>query len=261
MENHGFPVIHLSRYGRGITGVDTECGAGCPGGSGPGSSGGDAMRRNLKIILVLAQIALAGFIPHPVLAQVVPAQPAPAAPVPVPSPAPASIADTPLLGATVMPGTNMPPEVFLLEQVELELKEKYKKEIYVPPPIQSLVFTQDQQALLREARNGFNTKTPVDEVEPPSSDPSRPDDLQAHIQTVRALSLGGIVFSSPDDWTIWLNKKMVTPSKLPAEAVDLRVYKDFIELRWFDAKSNKIFPIRLRPNQTFNLDAQTFIPG
>ncbi len=157
---------------------------------------------------------------------------------------------------------SLPPEVLILKKIEEELKEKYKTEIYVPPAIPSLLFTPSQQSLLREARNGFNTRIPTEvEIASQGGASGAAENIQSPAMAVRTLSLGGIVFISPDEWTIWLNKRRITPAKLPTEAVDLRVYKEFIELRWFDAQTNQIFPIRLRPNQTFNIDARTFIPG
>lgn len=77
----------------------------------------------------------------------------------------------------------------------------------------------------------------------------------------RDISLGGIVYVRSDDWTIWLNGKRITPNALPEEVIDLRVYKDYIELKWFDAWSNQIFPIRLRSHQRFNIDSRIFLPG
>ncbi len=160
---------------------------------------------------------------------------------------------------------TLAPEVLVLKHIEQELKEKYKKEIYTPPAVQSLFFNPTEQALLREARSGFNTNVMddgssiVEEDEKLALQKDAPANETSF--TERALSLGGIVFSTPDDWTIWLNRRRITSANLPKEAIDLRVYKDFIELKWFDGKNNKIFPIRLRPNQTFNLDAQTFVPG
>ena len=162
------------------------------------------------------------------------------------------------------PPVVMAPEQLILKHVEEELKEKYRKELYIPPSIQSLIFTPAQQSILREARNGFNMNVPSAQgQEVVSIDPNnlQTDSLAPPGPSVRTLSLGGIIFLTPDDWTIWLNKKRITASNLPKEAIDLRVYKDFIELRWFDAQTNQIFPIRLRANQTFSLDAKTFIPG
>lgn len=172
----------------------------------------------------------------------------------IPLEQPASVAEA--------PAEALIPEVLILKHIEEELKEKYKKELYIPPSIQSLIYLPAQQSLLREARGGFNTQLPAGPRTTgnlPLTDTKMP--LESGAPSVRSLSLGGIVFLNPDDWTIWLNKKRITAAKLPREAVDLRVYKDFIELRWFDTQTNQIFPIRLRPNQTFSLDAKTFVPG
>ena len=156
---------------------------------------------------------------------------------------------------TVTSANALPPEVLILNKIEEDLREKYKNEIYIPPSIPSLLFTSEQQSLLREARNGFNTRIPL-----PEESKDQKTEPRLDVEN-RKLSLSGIVFINPDEWTIWLNKKRITNANLPTEAVDLRVYKDFIELKWFDAKSNQIFPIRLRPNQTFSLDARSFVPG
>lgn len=203
------------------------------------------------LILAVTSLVFIGLYTNSVFAQNDPTQTGITSDSPAP---PETAANTPI---GVVENAALTPEALILRQIEEELKEKYKKEIYIPPSIQSLVFTPDQQALLREARGGFNTKAPS-EVESPGA---TIEGLQSGVSAVRSISLGGIVFFTPDNWTIWLNKKMVTTAKLPGEAIDLRVYKDYIELRWFDAQTNKIFPIRLRPNQTFNLDAQAFIPG
>lgn len=172
-------------------------------------------------------------------------------------------------GGTSINDDIVPPEVVILKKIEEELVLKYKNEIYNPPSIQSLIFTPGQQALLREARNGFNAKAPSVDEDKKEEDGSgttdekglQYDEEEQVTAGSRTISLSGIVFISPDDWTIWINKMRITPANLPKQALDLRVYRDFIELQWFDAKSNQVFPIRLRPNQTFNLDGKVFLPG
>lgn len=77
----------------------------------------------------------------------------------------------------------------------------------------------------------------------------------------RDVSLGGIVYISNKDWTIWLNGARVTPGALPKEALGLTVRDRLVELQWFDEYTNQIFPIRLRPHQRFNLDTRMFLPG
>tara|TARA_R110002095_G_scaffold147975_3_gene128067 strand:+ start:3959 stop:4636 length:678 start_codon:yes stop_codon:yes gene_type:complete len=77
----------------------------------------------------------------------------------------------------------------------------------------------------------------------------------------RDITLGGIVFKAEGDWTIWLNGERVTPTAVPEEVLDLRVYKDYIEVKWIDNLTNQIFPLRLRAHQSFNLDQRIFLPG
>ncbi|MCD8493857.1 MAG: hypothetical protein LRY39_00190 [Alphaproteobacteria bacterium] len=77
----------------------------------------------------------------------------------------------------------------------------------------------------------------------------------------REIRLGGILFTRKGDWTIWLNNKRVTPDALPSEAIELRVYKDYVEMKWLDDYTQRIYPIRLRPHQRFNLDSRIFLPG
>lgn len=77
----------------------------------------------------------------------------------------------------------------------------------------------------------------------------------------RDITLGGIVFVTREDWTIWLNGKRVTPKAIPREVTDLKVYKEYIEMRWYDDYTNQIFPLRLRPHQRFNIDTRIFLPG
>lgn len=77
----------------------------------------------------------------------------------------------------------------------------------------------------------------------------------------REITLGGIVYASGQEWTIWLNGQRVTPKAVPSEALDLRVFKEYIEIKWFDSYTNQIFPLRLRPHQRFNMDSRIFLPG
>lgn len=155
-------------------------------------------------------------------------------------------------------GGQVTPEMLILRLIEKEMKSKYEQDVFEPSDIPSLVFSPAQHVLLNEARIGFNTRVPT-KAELDMGDPDDPNYRPP--PSVRVLSLGGIVFNTPDEWTIYLNGKRVTPDALPSEAVDLRVYKDFIELRWFDPQTSQIFPVRLRANQKFNLDARVFLPG
>lgn len=155
--------------------------------------------------------------------------------------------------------TEEAPELKILKSIEAEMKKKKGNEIYERSSVPSLIFTPSQYALLREARIGFNTRAPTLQELARAGDPNDPN-YRAPV-ALRDIRLGGIAYNTPDDWTIWLNNNRVTPDALPAEAIDLRVYKDFVELKWFDSVTNQVFPIRLRMNQRFNLDTHIFLPG
>jgi len=154
---------------------------------------------------------------------------------------------------------EIPLELRILNSIEQEIKKKKGKDIYERSSVPSLVFTSSQYALLREARIGFNTRAPSLQELAKIGDPNDPNYRPP--ASIRDIKLGGISFNTPDDWTIWLNNSRVTPDALPSEALDLRVYKDFIELKWFDVLTNQIYPVRLRTNQKFNIDSRIFLPG
>lgn len=130
-----------------------------------------------------------------------------------------------------------------------------------PDDLGSLMFTPWQQALLEEARRGFLSNREKTEIkknnevlgltEPKKQPPKNPG--------LRNISLGGIVFQSAENWTIWLNGVRVTPDKFPKQVTDLKVYKDHIELKWQDEYTDRIYPIRLKPQQIFNLDKRRFV--
>lgn len=173
------------------------------------------------------------------------------------------VANTPTFGTTNSMANlsydELPAEVKILQSIEKEIKEKYKKQIYSRSNVPSLFFTSQQHALLREARVGFNTRVPTLQDYGDVGDPNDPNYRPP--VALRELALSGILFNSDTDWTIYLNKHRITPDSLPVEIVDIKVFKDYIELRWFDQVSNQIYPVRLRPNQRFNLDARVFLPG
>lgn len=187
--------------------------------------------------------------------------PALAEDVPVAAPS-APSAPSKKLGETIsMAGQDakgLPYEIRLLRNIEKEIRAKRSGEIFERSSVPSLVFTPSQYALLRESRGGFYAKAPS-ASELNKADPNDPNYRSPMV--LRNIQLGGIAYNTPDDWTIWLNGGRVTPDLLPKQIVNLRVYKDFIELKWFDEQTNQLYPIRLRPNQKFNLDSRIFLPG
>lgn len=130
-----------------------------------------------------------------------------------------------------------------------------------PAEIESTFFTFNELQLIRQARKGsmFNSESKADGVIMPEDENVLSLDFIE--QGVRTLSLGGIIYLSNTDWTIWINGKELNPDTVPSAVLDIRVRKEYVELEWFDAFTNQIFPLRIRPNQTFNLDARLFLPG
>ncbi len=145
-----------------------------------------------------------------------------------------------------MPVTSSRSEMEILEQVA---NAKPSVDIAAIP---SLFFTVWEHDLIIDARRGLNTRPPgqadgADGVESPTG--------------LRDITLSGIVYRSSKDWTVWLNSMRISPDRIPTELMDIRVFKDYIEIEWFDDQTNQIFPIRLRTYQRFNLDSRIFLPG
>lgn len=171
-------------------------------------------------------------------------------------------------------------EAKLLLSLQRSLQRQEGDEIFASPNISSLFFTADQHALLREARAGFNLRAPSPPQEREGTDASLSDlDLsidnfgpdpdqgndgnrkaqqKTRASYIREIVLNGIVYNGPDQWIVWINNERVTPDDKFEQIVDMRVREAFVELRWYDGFSEKIFPIRLRSGQRFNLDTRSF---
>jgi hypothetical protein len=126
--------------------------------------------------------------------------------------------------------------------------------VYEKPVMKSLFYNLMEYALIQEARRGFEARIP-------GSGQAGNFGTSREIRARRNLILGGIVYSAKDSWSIYLNELRITPNSLPDEILDIQVHADFVRLKWFDKGTNTIFPIKLRPNQSFNLDARLFFPG
>lgn len=129
-----------------------------------------------------------------------------------------------------------------------------------PGDIPSLLFTYWEHTAIVDAKKSVGETREVTEEEwrnigGEGEQASKPPPEE------REIKLGGIVFVRHGDWTIWLNGKRVTPNAIPHEVTDLKVFKEYIEMKWFDDYTNQIFPIRLRPHQRFNIDTRIFLPG
>ncbi|PCK00334.1 MAG: hypothetical protein COA45_00700 [Zetaproteobacteria bacterium] len=124
--------------------------------------------------------------------------------------------------------------------------------------IPSLFFTYWQHKAILEAQKSRGVVRPPTQAELEAID--RGDEFEPDAG-VRSITLGGIVYAEENNWVIWLNGQRVTPNAVPKEVLDLRVFEDYIEIKWLDDFTNQIFPLRLRAHQRFNLDARIFLPG
>ena len=138
-----------------------------------------------------------------------------------------------------------------------DAKGRLRDATVLPETIPTLFFTAWQHALLQEAKIGFKTRLP-DPGDVAADDGTTPKVLDPGI---RELSLGGIAFGNISSWTVWLNGVRVTPQAIPDQVLDIKVSRAYIDLKWFDRYTNKIYPVRLRPHERFNLDSRIFLPG
>ena len=183
-----------------------------------------------------------------------------------PEPSPEAISENDGGGKSLILSPDMseivPTELVILRVVEEELQEIYKEDLFEAPDFQSLMFLPSEYAMLTAARASFVEVNPEDDTIGDGTQGESdifPDEILQ--ETVREVKLGGILYSGPDNWIVWINEQRVTPKAIPEEIVDIKVRKGYIELRWEDQQTNTIFPIRLKPNQRFNLDARIFLPG
>ncbi len=124
--------------------------------------------------------------------------------------------------------------------------------------IPSLVFTYWQHKSIMDARQ---TKGVVRAPTQSELDAMDNEDEFVPDAGKRDIELGGILFTKENSWIIWLNGQRVTPDAVPKEVLDLRVFKDYIEIKWLDDYTNQVFPIRIRTHQRFNMDSRIFLPG
>ena len=155
-------------------------------------------------------------------------------------------------------GGDIPADqIVSLGQGEFDI-DVYRKELSTvvanPRTIKTLFFKEREHALLQDARSGLSVIVPeeLQEEQKLQAVQREEEEAQSKIEVVRPkglreISLAGILYVSGQDWTLWLNGQRVTPKAIPKEIKQLKVYKDYVEIQWFDAYTNQIFPIRCHP--------------
>ncbi len=146
------------------------------------------------------------------------------------------------------------------EGVQKEAKKRVSSKMDEFPidRIPSLFFTKWQHQSINDAKNKRGVVRPPTQAELEAM--KRGEEVEVE-PAERNVTLGGIVYHSEKDWTIWLNGQRVTPDAVPEEVLDLQVFDNYIDVKWIDTSTNQVFPIRLRAHQTFNLDMRIFLPG
>lgn len=153
-------------------------------------------------------------------------------------------------------------EAFLDPNLYVGLQEAFDSHMKLgqpqvqPQQLKTIFFTLWQHKLLLEAKRLFTTRPPSESELSEDSSSSGPRD-----PGIREIKLGGILYAGSGNWIVWLNGLRVTPEAIPKEVMDIKVHADYVELKWYDAFSNLIFPIRLQAHQRFNLDSRIFLPG
>lgn len=208
------------------------------------------MKKQILLLLPLLALSAAVLLPA-ARAQTENSAPAVMTPDAAMPDAPAPIADSTAVVAAV-PAQQQAAEAAMrpVSRIEQEINDQLA---YLRPNIdvdtmKSLFYTVWEHDLVLDARRGLTTRAPGtdDGVAP---------------EATRDIALGGIVYRSGEDWTIWLNNIRVQPDAIPAEVLNLKVHKTYVDLEWFDNNTNQVFPIRLRAHQRFNLDTRMFLPG
>lgn len=170
-------------------------------------------------------------------------------------------AAAPSSGAPASPGEALPPVPGESSAEDVSLAAAggpvFNRDAF--PPV---FFTHWEHVAIQDARDSRGMVRPPSEDELMRDLNTRDDGVRVKPPPEeREIRLGGIVYRGGKDWTIWLNGKRVTPDALPREILDLKVYKAYVEMKWFDEYTNKIFPLRIRPHQRFNIDSRIFLPG
>ena len=180
----------------------------------------------------------------------------PAAGLPVAPPANVPAVDTQTAAGTY---ETLDPDAFKKLEESMTNMAVLRPNVVKPEAVGTLVFTLWQHSLLQDAKKLFRTRPPTEGDIAAAADGSNVD--EARPRGIREVSLSGILYKGSDNWIVWLNGSRLAPDALPEQVIDIKVAEGYIDLKWFDAYNNLIYPIRLRPHQRFNLDTRIFLPG
>ncbi len=164
--------------------------------------------------------------------------------------------------ATIQGAASAPrPETAVDLEGTMKAKAAIGKPAAKASDVGTLFFTLWQHTLLQDAKRLYRTRPPSAAEMASADDPlGALNDIRP--RGLREISLSGILYRGQNDWVVWMNGQRLTPDALPKEVIDIKVRNgQYVDLKWFDAYTNLIFPVRLRAHERFNLDSRIFLPG
>lgn len=178
----------------------------------------------------------------------------------VPPPPPTGMVEIP--SSTPAPMSFTPESLNpIIAKVDADAKEELKKLLSQKGGGPSVLFSSSEQRVLAEAIAIFESGNFIKPVAPEEVAPVPSETVELDVGKDRNLTLAGISYGDGKNWVVWLNKQRLTPTRLPPQVRDIKVYRHYVEIRWLDDETKETISVRLRPNQRFNLDTQTFLPG
>lgn len=153
---------------------------------------------------------------------------------------------------------QLDPAAFKNLEAALSSMAMLRKNTTPSEEVGTLVFTLWQHALLQDAKKMFRTRRPTESEIAAAAEGGA---VEQKPRGIREIGLNGILYKGKDNWVVWLNGKRLAPDAIPKEVIDIKVHSTYIDLKWFDAYTNLIYPVRIRPHQRFNLDSRIFLPG
>lgn len=161
------------------------------------------------------------------------------------------------LGLDPNAAKDLSPEEAILLSAQKQMKDELEKLGNEKTGVPSLLFSRLEYERIRKALEQRGSAA----ILPDEATGDESGAEEGVILEGRDIRLSGIFFKNTEDWIIWLNDQRLTPQRLPKQIKEIKVYKKYIEIKWTDTSSAQTYAIRLRPNQRFNLDTQSFSPG
>ena len=85
--------------------------------------------------------------------------------------------------------------------------------------------------------------------------------LDSRAAVAHQIRVAGVFYRSPSDWIVWMNNHKITPKDRLPEIIDISVKRSSnVSLKWYDATSNKILLITMRPHQTYDIATGILLP-